>query len=168
MDDVRRFALMSLAGAILAVPAAAQAADPPPVDGLTVRQLVGQRLILSYDGTSPPRQVTERIKRGEAAGVILFSRNVVSRLARRRTMAQLQALPRPEGLRQPLLVMIDQEGGLVKRLAGAPASSPAQMGKGDPASRRRRGVATANNLKAVGVNVNLAPVLDIGRPGSIV
>jgi beta-N-acetylhexosaminidase len=159
---------MSLAGALLAVPAAARAADPPPVDGLTVRQLVGQRLILSYDGTSPPRQVTERIKRGEAAGVILFARNVPSRRGLKRTMAKLQALPRPEGLRQPLLIMIDQEGGQVKRLSGAPDSSPAQMGKGTATSARSAGAATAKNLRAVGVNVNLAPVLDIGRRGSIV
>jgi beta-N-acetylhexosaminidase len=166
---MRRFALIALAGVFVAVPAAAQAQDQPSVDGLTVRQLVGQRLILSYGGTSPPRQVTERIKRGEAAGVILFARNVGSRAGLRRTMAQLQALPRPVGLRQPLLIMIDQEGGLVKRLSGAPDRSPAQVGAtNDPALARRIGVDTARNLEGVGVNVNLAPVLDIGRQGSIV
>jgi beta-N-acetylhexosaminidase len=165
---VRRIVLIAAAGAALAVPTAAQA-QAPDLDGLTVRQLVGQRLILSYDGTSPPSRVTERIKRGEAAGVILFARNVGSRAGLRSTMAKLQALPRPEGLRQPLLIMIDQEGGQVKRLSGAPDRSPAQVGAtNDPALARRTGVDTARNLRAVGVNVNLAPVLDIGRQGSIV
>ena len=167
---MRRIALIALVGAaLLAVPASAHAQDPPSVDGLTSRQLVGQRLILSYDGTSPPRQVTERIKRGEAAGVILFARNVGSRAGLRRTMDQLQALSRPAGLRQPLLIMIDQEGGQVKRLSGAPDRSPAQVGAmNDAALARRIGVDTAKNLEAVGVNVDLAPVLDIGRQGSIV
>jgi beta-N-acetylhexosaminidase len=170
MGSMRRIGLIALAGVFLAVPAAARAQDDSPsVDGLTIRQLVGQRLILSYDGTTPPSRVTERIKRGEAAGVILFARNVGSREGLRRTMAQLQALPRPAGLRQPLLIMIDQEGGLVKRLSGAPNRSPAQVGAtNDPAVSRESGRQTARNLKGVGVNVNLAPVLDIGRPGAIV
>ena len=65
--------------------------------------------------------------------------------------------------------MIDQEGGQVKRLSGAPDRSPAQVGAtGDPGVARDLGRATAKNLLGVGVNVNLAPVLDIGRPGSFV
>ncbi len=171
MQAVRR--LVTIAGsfaASLCIAPFAEAQDPgPSFDGLTTRQLVGQRLILGYAGTEPPARLTRRIARGEAAGVILFTRNVGSRAALRRTVARLQAIERPAGLRQPLLIMIDQEGGLVKRLSGAPSRSPAQVGATkDPAHARRVGRVTAANLREVGVNVNLAPVLDIGRPGSIV
>src|SRR5204863_397778 len=57
--------------------------------------------------------------------------------------------------------------GLVKRLSGAPSRSAAGMGAtGDVAAVRAEGVATARNLRGVGVNVDLAPVLDLGLPGS--
>jgi len=83
---------------------------------------------------------------------------------------QLERRRGPRALRDlPLLVLIDQEGGLVKRLPGAPARSPAQLGAlGDPALARAEGLATARNLRGVGVNVDLAPVLDVGLPGSSV
>ena len=149
---------------LLAAAAAAQD-DPPP--SLTLRQLVGQRMIYAYDGTRPPAELERRIARGEAAGVILFRHNIASRAELRATMARLQAIRRPAGLRAPLLVMIDQEGGVVKRLSGAPSRSPAQLGRRNSAVlARAEGRATARNLLGVGVNVNLAPVMDVGRPGS--
>ncbi len=143
------------------------APDPDSTAGLTVRQLVGQTMIFSYEGTAPPAGLRRRIARGEAAGIILFARNIVSRGRLRATMRSLQAIRRPAGLRAPLLVMIDQEGGLVKRLGGAPSRSPAQLGRiGSAALVRREGRATAANLRDVGANVNLAPLMDVGRRGS--
>jgi beta-N-acetylhexosaminidase len=140
---------------------------PDPAGGLTVRQLVGQKMIFSYDGTAPPAALERRIARGEAAGIILFADNVGSRARLRATMRRLQAIPRPAAVRAPLLVMIDQEGGQVKRLAGAPSRSPAQLGRiGSASLAASEGRATARNLRDVGVNVNLAPVVDVGRPGS--
>lgn len=143
----------------------ARAAQPAPA--LTVRQLVGQRMIWSYSGLRPSAALRARIARGEAAGVILFRSNVGSRSALAATMRSLQAIPRPPGLRSRLLVMIDQEGGQVKRLSGAPLRSPAALGRlNSPAVARAEGRATAANLRGVGVNVDLAPVMDVGRPGS--
>jgi beta-N-acetylhexosaminidase len=104
--------------------------------------------------------------------VILFTRNIRSRAQLRALTARMQAERRrgPAALRdRPLLVMLDQEGGLVKRLPGAPRHSPAQLGRiGSVALARAEGAATGRNLRAVGVNVDLAPVLDVGRPGSSV
>jgi beta-N-acetylhexosaminidase len=147
-------------------PAAAPEA-PDPTAGLTSRQLVGQRMIFSYDGTTPPAGLRRRIAAGEAAGIILFADNVGSRSHLRTTLRSLQAIRRPPAVRAPLLVMIDQEGGLVKRLSGAPSRSPAELGRiGSASLARREGRATAANLRDVGVNVNLAPVVDVGRPGT--
>jgi beta-N-acetylhexosaminidase len=64
--------------------------------------------------------------------------------------------------------MIDQEGGLVKRLSGAPDASAHAMGRRGADYSRHEGARTARNLKRVGVNVNLAPVLDVGRAGSAI
>jgi beta-N-acetylhexosaminidase len=106
------------------------------------------------------------IRRGELAGVILFADNLGSRRHTRRLIRDLQGIRRPPGLRDPLLIMIDQEGGLVKRLDGPPHASAQEMGRRGAAYSRRQGALTAESLDGVGVNVNLAPVLDVGRRGS--
>lgn len=156
---------------LLAIAAAALgAAGGGQASGLTLEQAVGQRMVVSLPGTTVPDALARRIRRGEVAGVILFSRNIASRAQLRALTGRLQAERRrgPRALRdKPLLVMIDQEGGLVKRLPGAPRRSAAAMGaSGSVAGVRREGVATARNLRDVGVNVNLAPVVDLGLPGS--
>ncbi len=139
---------------------------------LTLQQAVGQRVIGSLPGTTVPPELAAKIRRGELGGVILFARNVASRAQLKALTDRLQAERRrgPRALRDlPLLVMIDQEGGLVKRLPGAPQLSPVQVAARNSADlARRTGVATASNLTGVGVNVNLAPVLDLGLPGSSV
>jgi beta-N-acetylhexosaminidase len=64
--------------------------------------------------------------------------------------------------------MVDQEGGLVKRLGGAPNASAREIGERGAAYSRDQGRRTALNLRNVGVNVDLAPVLDVGRPGGTI
>jgi beta-N-acetylhexosaminidase len=153
--------MLALALASLALTAAAD-----PTAGLTTSQIAGQRIVIGFSGTSAPKPLLERIHRGELGGVILFAANISTRPQVRSLTASLQRA-RPAGL-PPLVVAIDQEGGQVKRLGGAPTLSPPQLGsRNDPALARRQGVATAKNLRAVGVNVDLAPVLDVARPGSI-
>ena len=132
----------------------------------TPAQLAGQRIVFGFDGTAPPRELLRRIRRGEAAGVILFARNIRSRAQVRAMNAAFQRW-RPPGA-PPLLVTVDQEGGIVKRLAGAPRRSAAAIGRsGSEALAEAEGRNTARNLRDVGINVNLAPVVDIGRPGRI-
>jgi beta-N-acetylhexosaminidase len=102
------------------------------------------------------------------AGVVLFAGSFPSRAAGRRLISRLQAIPRPPQLRSPLLVMVDQEGGQVKRLSGAPTASAAAMGAHGAAFSREQGRRTAADLRDVGVNVDLAPVLDVARPGGVI
>ena len=129
-------------------------------------QLAGQRVVFGFHGTEAPRTLLRRIRRGEAAGVILFARNIRSRAQVRKLTGDLQRR-RPPG-DPPLIVSIDQEGGIVKRLAGAPRRSAAELGRsGSESLARAEGRNTARNLRELGINVNLAPVVDIGRPGRI-
>jgi len=139
-------------------------AAPAAGTELTLRQLVGQRMVFAYDGLTPPPQLRSRIRRGEAAGVIVFARNVRSGAQLRATVRDLQAIPRPRALRAPLIVMTDQESGPVRRIAGPPAVAAAQTGGVDAA--RADGRATARTLRGAGVNMDLAPVADVGRPGA--
>lgn len=131
-------------------------------------QLAGQRIVTGLSGTAVPPALRDAVRRGEVAGVVLFAANFPSREAARRLIRQLQGIRRPLGLRDPLLVVVDQEGGLVKRLSGAPSASAAQMGEEGAAFSREQGQLTAANLRDAGVNVDLAPVLDVARPGGTI
>jgi len=142
------------------------AVSAPPSRGLGPNTLAGQRTVVGFGGTSIPRAVSKGITNGRIGGVILFSDNLPSRSAARSLTARLQKLRRPKALRRyPLLIMTDQEGGLVKRLSGAPTASAAEMGRRGPAFSRRQGRLTGRNLRNAGINVNFAPVVDVARPG---
>ncbi|MFP5364597.1 MAG: glycoside hydrolase family 3 N-terminal domain-containing protein [Thermoleophilia bacterium] len=155
--------LANIVAAILSLHAAEQ---PPsaPAPALTLRQAVGQHMVFAYSGLEPPAALRRRIARGEAAGVILFSRNVRSAAQVRATIRRLQAIARPPGLRAPLIVMTDQEGGPVRRIPGAPRRAAARVRTA--AQARADGARAARNLRRAGVNLNLAPVADVGRPRS--
>jgi beta-N-acetylhexosaminidase len=140
--------------------------SPPSIASrLTPDQLAGQRIVVSFPSAEAPAAVREMIRTGRVAGVALFAENFPSRAAGRRLIRGLEAIQRPPGLREPLLVMVDQEGGLVKRVSGAPTLSARQMGARGAAVSRTQGRRTAANLRDLGVNVDLAPVLDVARPG---
>ena len=130
----------------------------------SLAQLVGQRFVFALDGTRIPAGLQQRIRSGQAAGVIIFSRNYRSAAGLRRLTNRLQSIPRPPGMEMPLLVMTDQEGGRTNHVPGPPAKSP-------PATRtaaqaQQQGRAAAANLHGLGINVDLAPVSDVARKGS--
>jgi beta-N-acetylhexosaminidase len=134
---------------------------------LTPEQIAGQRVIAGFNGYKPPPGLLRRIGRGEVGGVILFRRNVKSRDQLALAMRQLQSVPRPHDVDEPLLVMADQEGGTVVRIPGAPRRSAAAIGAvGRARLARAAGRAAGRNLRGAGVNVNLAPVVDVARRGS--
>ncbi len=137
-------------------------------EGLSPERLAGQRIVVGLEGTVVPASLRRLIGAGGAAGVVLYANNFPSRGAGRRLIRGLQAIPRPRGLQDPLLILTDQEGGLVKRIDGAPAVSARAMSARGAAYSSRQGRLTARNLRDVGVSVNLAPVLDVARPGSAI
>jgi len=157
-------------GALLTAMSLAAGAAPagdvvaPPAPALTLRQAVGQHVVFAYDGLRPPRGLRRRIARGEVAGVILFARNVRSSRQVRAAMRGLQAIRRPPGLRAPLIVMADQEGGPVRRIPGAPERAAADVRT--VARARADGRVAARTLRGAGVNLDLAPVADVARPGA--
>ncbi len=128
-------------------------------------QLAGQRIVTAFRGTTLRPSLASRIRHGEIAGVILFGRNIQSLAQTRKLIADIQAVPRPAALRGPLFVMIDQEGGPVRRLPGGPRAAASIL---TDAEARAAGREAGSLLRAVGANVNLAPVADVGRPGSFV
>lgn len=133
--------------------------------GLSSRQRAGQRVIFSYPGLTVPDALLQRISAGEVGGVIFFGENVASREQIAGVIQQLQQARQQSPVAAPLLLMTDQEGGLVRRLPGGPEASAKQIGQAaDPrAAASQAGMEAGQNLAGVGMNVNLAPVLDIYR-----
>ena len=129
-------------------------------------QLAGARIVAGFNGAAVPWALRDAIRGGRVAGVVLYEENIPTRGDARRLIASLQGIPRPAGMRDPLLILIDQEGGLVKRIDGAPFHSAEEIGARGAAFARREGRRTGRNLRSVGVNVDIAPVLDVPRPGS--
>ena len=145
----------------------------PVIPPLTDRQLAGQRVIYGYPGRTPPASLISLIQHGEAAGVIFFSANISSQAQIAGVIKELQRAnaSKLNPVREPLLLMTDQEGGLVRRLPGPPDLSEKEIGQSaDPAGQARAaGASAAANLRGVGMNVNLAPVLDVYRtPGNFI
>jgi beta-N-acetylhexosaminidase len=156
---------------------AAQASSPAaasvPMPHLTAAQLAGQRIIYSYTGLTPPARLLSLISHGEAAGVIFFEDNVGPPPEFTNAVRELDqaAASKLNPVHLPLLLMTDQEGGTVRRLPGPPDLSARQDGEAaDPmAAARRAGRQAAATLRDSGLNVNLAPVLDVYRqPGNFI
>jgi beta-N-acetylhexosaminidase len=143
----------------------AQAAPGRRPVKLTAAQQAGQRVIFSYPGLTPPASLLGQISSGLAGGVIFFGENIASLDQIAAVVAQLKAAHDSSPVRSPLLLMTDQEGGIVRRLPGQPTLSEKQIGaSADPAAAAAAaGTGAGQNLAGVGMNLNLAPVLDVYR-----
>ncbi|MGH3097071.1 MAG: glycoside hydrolase family 3 N-terminal domain-containing protein [Streptosporangiales bacterium] len=136
---------------------------------LTPIQRAGQRVIFSYPGAAPPASLLDRISAGEVGGVIFFGENITSRTQIASVVRQLREAHQEGPVRLPLLLMTDQEGGIVRRLPGEPVLSEKQVGaSADPvAAATDAGTGAGRNLAGVDMDTNLAPVLDVFRePGN--
>ena len=125
------------------------------------------RLMLAFRGTTVPAWLRARLAEAPLAGFTLFRPlNVRSPRQVRRLTGELQAaaraLPGSDG--PPLLIATDQEGGQLLALGDGftPFAGPMAIGAtGDVALAERVGRAIGRELRAVGINVNYAPVLDV-------
>ena len=137
----------------------------PLVQRLSLQQLAGQRIIYAYAGLRPPQSLLSAIRAGEAGGVIFFAPNVSSAGQLRGVIAELQQASLASPLHDRLLMLTDQEGGEVRRLPGAPVPSEKQIGESPNgvAAASAAGAGAGRNLRGAGLNVNLAPVLDVFR-----
>ncbi len=144
---------------------AQQAAAPalPPEcagnDAAAVRSRLGARIIVRMEGEAT-RPLLRQARAGEIGGVILFPPEGQDPEALAGEIERLQAAA-SDGGHGPLVVAIDQEGGEVKRLPELPPDVPPSEIGGDAAEAERQGLATGRALAALGVNVDLAPVLDV-------
>jgi beta-N-acetylhexosaminidase len=125
-----------------------------------LRREIGQLLIGSLPGTTITPELRSLAREFQLGGITLFKRNIEAPEQVAELNHDLQALA--PGL--PLWVAVDQEGGRVARLRAPFTEWPpmATLGRaGDEKLARRFAAALAAELKAVGVSLDFAPVLDI-------
>ena len=128
-----------------------------------LRWQVGQKLAVGFPGTEVPQALRELVAEYKIGNIILFEENIRDAAQLRRLCGELRTLIATHtGL--PPLISIDQEGGVVSRLKGDCALAPSAMGvaaTGDPVNAHRAGEITGRELRALGVNFDLAPVMDV-------
>ena len=125
-----------------------------------IRRAIGQLLIGSVPGTTIPAELRSLAREFGLGGVTLFARNIEAPEQVAELSHDLQSL----ATGMPLWVAVDQEGGRVARLRAPFTEWPpmAVLGRsGDPALASRFAAALAAELKAVGITLDYAPVLDI-------
>ena len=135
------------------------------IENMSVEEKVGQLFQVGFSGTTPDKKIKDIIKNYHIGGIIYFSRNIENPEQTARLSNQLQDLSLNSGKGIPLLISADQEGGTVTRLTGA-THFPGNMVLGATQSSKltrkfARGV--GSELKNLGINMNLAPVLDVNN-----
>jgi len=130
-------------------------------DSLSDTVLAGRRLMVGFDGTALSADLKYLIRGIGVGGVILFKKNIESPHQIRELTRSIQHYALSCG-RDPLLIAVDQEGGEVARLRGpAFTEFPGNPHLKDAEAARRFAEVTAAELAAVGINMNMAPVLDV-------
>lgn len=136
---------------------------------LTTKQLLGQKLEFGFHGTALTEEFKNLIHEYQIGNVILFRRNVTGAEQMRRLCGEIREfITRETGI--PPFIVIDEEGGMVSRLPGDGVNVPGAMAiaaTGDPENARRASEITIRQLRGLGANFNMAPVLDVNsNPGN--
>jgi beta-N-acetylhexosaminidase len=125
---------------------------------------IGQLLIVGFDGAEMTPRLTSLLTRLQPAGVVLFARNIKNPEQTRRLLRDCQKC-----VSTPLFTCVDLEGGLVDRfrdLLGPTPSAADVFSTGDRKLFRRHGQIIGENCRALGFNVDFAPVLDLAFEAS--
>lgn len=141
---------------------------PPPdpieeqLKSMTLEEKVGQMLMIGVYGTEINEDIIYSLNQFHFGGVIFFDRNLESVAQTKKFAQDIEAAANQKA---PLFFAIDEEGGRVARgrhfLAVAPSQE--EIGySGDPELAKYWAKHNATILKSIGVNINFAPVADVG------
>ena len=130
------------------------------INSFSDEQLAGQRIMAGFDGTDFNPDLKYLIKELKIGGIILFSRNIKSPLQLKELCESVQVYAKSCN-QPPLFISIDQEGGQVARL-----KKPFTCFPGNPSIKNNDDAVyfakiTGSELLGVGINMNMAPVIDV-------
>lgn len=125
--------------------------------------MLGQKIILGFHGLEMPEDFKSFIREYQIGNVILFQRNVQSAAQLRKLCTEIREVILDACGYLPFIV-IDQEGGMVSRIPDDAVNIPSAMALGateDPANGKCAAEITARQLRGLGPNFTMAPVLDV-------
>jgi beta-N-acetylhexosaminidase len=134
------------------------------ISAWSAEKLAGQRLMAGFEGLRLNAAVKRLIADRKVGGLILFKRNVETPAQLIELTHSAQAFARNNG-QPPLFIAIDQEGGRVARLGPPFTQFPKTPPAANAEEAARFAAVTAHELASIGVNMNLAPVLDVAPEG---
>ncbi|HEV2011480.1 MAG TPA: glycoside hydrolase family 3 N-terminal domain-containing protein [Candidatus Limnocylindria bacterium] len=147
-------------------PSASAARVDRLIAGMSGGERAGQLMSVAFHGTAITPALEAMIRQRHIGGVILYSENFDDAASARRLTTDLQTIA-TDAKTLPLFISIDQEGGAVVRIARGATILPGNMALAatpDPNDSVRKAVAiTARDLRAVGVNFELAPDADVNN-----
>lgn len=131
------------------------------IEKMSLDQKLGQMMLVQFIGSTYSLDISTMVKQYNVGAVLIFAANgnIVSKDQLKGLVGQMQA-ESPI----PLAIAIDQEGGNVDRLAALDGTRPAASdigATGDPNLARSAGARDAQDLSSYGINLNLAPVVDV-------
>ncbi len=131
-------------------------------DNLTKQEQIGQMFFIAIPGTTLDEETKNLLDTVKPGGILLFAENIETKPQTQKLTADLQRWASEAGL-PPLFIAVDEEGGIVERIAFDQVEySAAELGKfNDEQTTRHTARETAETLKDLGINVNFAPVADI-------
>ena len=132
---------------------------------MTLREKIGQRLVGGFPGKEISPEFVRLVEEYKVGNVILFRHNIESGSQLKALCRQIQALVR-EHTGHSAFICIDQEGGGVSRLPEDGVNVPGGMAlaaTGSPENARLAAAITARELRALGIQVNFAPVADVNN-----
>lgn len=132
---------------------------------LSLKQQAGQRLMIGFDGLQLNDELKYGIEELKVGGIILFARNIASPDQVNDLCHAAQEFAAQIG-QPPLLIGIDQEGGVVARLKPPFTQFPGNPSMASIGDAQQFARITAEELTGIGVNINMAPVLDVADPDS--
>ena len=130
------------------------------INRFTDEQLAGQRLMVGFEGLEFNDDLRTLIADLQVGGLILFKINIDTPDQVRRLCADCQAFAARCG-HPPLLIAVDQEGGPVARLRAPFTEFPGNPHMQGLDDARHFGEVTARELSSVGINMDMAPVVDV-------
>jgi beta-N-acetylhexosaminidase len=136
---------------------------------MSLDELLGQLIMVEYDDEYYSADLDTMVNKLHAGGVIMYEFQMKSFAQTKRDIAEMQ-----QHAKLPLLISTDEEGGIVHRLTHIYPPRPSALSiyqTGDPNVAADEGHRVARELKALGINVNLAPNVDValvpGGPGQV-
>lgn len=131
----------------------------PRTSALDLRQQVGQLLIMGFDGEEFSPELRSTLTSLQPGGLILFARNIVNAQQAHTLLRESRKV-----LAIPAFLAVDMEGGTVDRFRDilAPAPSVADVAAtGSKKIFRKHGRLLGSEVRALGFNIDFAPVLDL-------